>query len=155
MSVALIVSLILIGFLLIIIEIFLTPGFVVGLVGLAVIAVGLGMVYKEYGVAAGNYSVLASAAVLGIGIVWAFKGGVWTRFAIKDQIQGKANDVDKRNVNVGDQGEAISALRPSGTAMINGQKVEVHTDGEFLVSRDRVEVIKVVNNRIIVKLINQ
>ncbi len=151
MSLALIVSMLLFGFLLIIVEIFLTPGFIVGLIGIIAIAVGIGMVYNEYGTSSGNIALVSSAVVLTVGIVLAFKGKVWQRFAIEDEITGKANKIHEQNVSVGDQGKAISALRPAGSAIINDQKVEVHTDGEFLLANDLIEVEKILNNRIIVR----
>jgi membrane-bound ClpP family serine protease len=153
MSLALIVTMILFGFVLIIVEIFLTPGFIVGLIGMALIAVGLGMIYREYGSTSGHIALISSSLVLVVGIVLAFKGKAWQRFALKDEIKGKANKIHELNIKVGDQGSALSALRPAGTALINNQKLEVHTDGEFLLANDKIEVEKILHSRIIVKKI--
>lgn len=153
MSLSLIVGLLLIGFILILVEIFLIPGFVVGVVGIAFIAVGLGFVYNDYGTFYGNITLVSSIVVLSGSILAAFRSGAWDKVAIKDEIKGKANSNHLLKIEVGDRGEAISALRPAGTALIGGQKIEVHSEGEFLLRKDKIEVIKKIGNRIIVKKI--
>ena len=154
MSLGLIIGLLLIGFILILVEIFLTPGFVVGVVGVAFIAVGLGFVYNDYGTFYGNIALVSSIVLLSGSILAALRSGAWDKVAIKDELKGKANSNHLLKIEIGDQGEALSALRPAGTALIDGQKVEVHTEGSFLLRNDKVEVIKKIGNRIIVKKID-
>lgn len=153
MGLSLIISLVAIGFVLILVEIFLTPGFIVGLVGVGFIAVGLGMVYSEYGTYYGNLGVVASIVLLSAAIIGAFKGGVWQKVAIEDEITGKANKNHLIDVKVGDTGVAISALRPAGSAIFNGEKIEVHSEGEFLLKDDKLQVVKKVGHKLIVKKI--
>ena len=153
MSLALIIATIVLGIVLILIEIFLTPGFIVGTVGTLLIVVGIAFVYKDFGTSSGNIALVSSLVILGIAVTMAFRGGAWSRFTITDEINSKANNIHELNVQIGDQGYALSALRPAGAAMINGNRVEVHTEGEFLLTNDQVEVIKRVHNKIIVKKI--
>lgn len=151
MGLASIVAMIVFGFILIVIEIFITPGFIVGVLGVIIVAIGIGYTYKEYGVENGNITLVVSSFLMVSGILFAFKQGVWSRLAIKDEIKGKAANLNNDAVNVGDLGVAISSLRPSGMALINGQRVEVHSESEMLLAHDNIEVIKKINNRIIVK----
>lgn len=151
MGLASIVAMIVFGFILIVIEIFITPGFIVGVLGVIIVAIGIGYTYKEYGVENGNITLVVSSFLMVSGILIAFKQGVWSRLAIKDEIKGKAANLNNDAVNVGDLGVAISSLRPSGMALINGQRVEVHSESEMLLAHDNIEVIKKINNRIIVK----
>jgi membrane-bound ClpP family serine protease len=151
MGLASIVAMIVFGFILIVIEIFITPGFIVGVLGVIIVAIGIGYTYKEYGVQNGNLTLAVSSFLMVTGILFAFKQGVWSRLAIKDEIKGKAANLNNDLVNVGDTGVAISSLRPSGMALINGERVEVHSESEMLLAHDQIEVIKKVNNRIIVK----
>jgi membrane-bound ClpP family serine protease len=153
MTLALILATIVLGIVLILIEIFLTPGFIVGTVGTLLIVVGIAFVYRDFGTVYGNISLVSSLVILGFAVTMAFRGGAWSRFTITDEISGKANNSHEWNINIGDRGVALSALRPSGTAMINDTKVEVHTEGGFLLTNDQVEVIKRVQNKIIVKKI--
>ena len=151
MGIASIAAMIVFGFVLIVIEIFITPGFIVGVIGVAIVALGIGFTYKEFGTENGNITLAVSSFLMVSGILFAFKQGVWSRLAIKDEIKGKAANLNNDAVNVGDLGVAISSLRPSGMALINGQRVEVHSESEMLLAHDNIEVIKKINNRIIVK----
>ncbi len=154
MGLSLIIALLAFGIILILIEIFITPGFIVGVLGVVSMAVGLAYTYKEYGSSIGNIVLGSSLIFLFIVVVMAFRNGAWSRFAIKDQITGKANNIHELDVNLGDKGEALSALRPAGSAMINNQRFEVHTEGEFLLTHDKIEVVKMLNNKIFVRKIN-
>ncbi len=80
----------------------------------------------------GNITLIGVLVFLGTVIVLAFKNGIWNRFAIAGVIDGKANNIDKLTINVGDIGETISAIRPAGSAIIGGRKVEVHTEGKSI-----------------------
>ncbi len=151
MTLSLIIGLILFGVLLILIEIFVTPGFIVGLLGAVSLAVGILYTYKEYGSYYGNISISVTGLFLGATIILAFRNGAWKRFAIEDVIEGKANNSHNWNVEVGDRGTTLSALRPAGSALFKGQKIEVHTDGEFILANMEIEVVKRVNNRIYIK----
>jgi len=151
MGIASIVAMIVFGFVLIVIEIFITPGFIVGIIGVAIVALGIGYTYKEFGTENGNITLAVSSFLMISGILFAFKQGVWSRLALKDEITSKAANLNNDNVQIGDIGVALSSLRPSGTALINGQKIEVHSESEMLYTNENIEVIKKVNNRIIVK----
>jgi membrane-bound serine protease (ClpP class) len=54
----------------------------------------------------------------------------------------------------GSRGVAATPLRPSGTAMINDRRIDVVTLGEFIRAGERVEVVTVEGNRIVVKKID-
>jgi membrane-bound ClpP family serine protease len=154
MTLSLIIGLILFGVLLIMIEIFITPGFIVGVLGTLFLAVGIAYTYKEYGDFSGNITLAATAVFLATTLTLAFRNGAWNRFAITDAIDGKANNIDQLIINVGDTGKSISALRPAGSAIINDQRLEVHADGEFILANEEIEVIKKVQNQIFIKKIN-
>lgn len=52
---------------------------------------------------------------------------------------------------VGKQGEALSVLRPAGTAMIDGKRMDVLTEGDYIASQSKIEVIRIEGSKIIVK----
>jgi membrane-bound serine protease (ClpP class) len=52
---------------------------------------------------------------------------------------------------LGRKGRAWSPLRPAGIAEIDGQRVDVVSDGELIDADQFVEVIRVDGNRIVVK----
>lgn len=151
MTVSLIVGLIFFGVLLILIEIFVTPGFIVGLVGTLFLVMGIAYTYIEFGRLYGNIALGFTAVSLGMTIVLAFRKGAWKRFALTDVIEGKANNVHTLTINVGDIGITVSALRPAGSAIFNEQKAEVHADGEFIVANEQIVVVKKYQNKIFIK----
>jgi hypothetical protein len=62
-----------------------------------------------------------------------------------------ATEPNRLLVLVGKTGKATSALRPSGTVVIDGRKYSVVTGGEFLDAGSNVVVTRVEGNRIKVR----
>ncbi len=54
-------------------------------------------------------------------------------------------------VKMGQKGVSVTTLRPAGTARINGQKVDVVTKGEHIEAHQEIIVVEVEGNRIVVK----
>ncbi len=51
----------------------------------------------------------------------------------------------------GKSGQSLSPLRPAGVALIDGQRVDVVTDGEFIEPDTEVEVVAVEGSRVVVQ----
>jgi membrane-bound serine protease (ClpP class) len=60
-----------------------------------------------------------------------------------------APETDRRWL--GKRGTAVSTLRPSGVADLEGERVDVVSDGEFIESGEPIEVSRVDGNRIVVR----
>lgn len=151
MTLSIVASFVVLGLLLILIEIFIVPGFIVGIVGFVMVGVGVYYTYTDHGKLHGNILLALIIAVMTLIIVYAFRNGAWDMFSNKETITGKANDIDKLEVHVGDKGKTISAIRPSGTAYIKSQRIEVHSEGNFIPSGVEIEVEKIDNNKIYIK----
>jgi membrane-bound serine protease (ClpP class) len=52
---------------------------------------------------------------------------------------------------MGQIGEATSALRPSGSAILDGRPVQVVSTGELISRGARIKVVEVTGNRIVVE----
>lgn len=137
-------TLLLTGFILIGFEIFL-PGGVLGIMGgiawLAAAIVGLNAFPAPY-------NILSAVGLLFIGV---FTFVVWMRYFPKSRIgksltlqedgaEQKAHSADEQ-VPVGATGEALSTLRPSGIVMIDGERVDVVAQGEWIEAGSNVQVI--------------
>jgi membrane-bound serine protease (ClpP class) len=72
-------------------------------------------------------------------------------FGLKDTIDSKVNDVASLNILVGAEGLTVSALRPSGTIVIDNQKVEAQSNGELIDAGTKVIVLESLPNKVIVK----
>lgn len=151
MELLFIILLILAGILLLVMEILILPGLIAGIIGGAFILVGNLWIYSRFGNTAGNITALASVILASGAVYFSLKSKAWQRFGLNDSLQGKATDVQAMDIHEGDEGVAVSALRPMGTVMIRNQKVEAQTNGEFIDGNDSVIVLKIFPNKILVK----
>ena len=55
------------------------------------------------------------------------------------------------NALTGKSGIALSSLRPAGTALIEGERIDVLTEGEYIEKDTRIRVERVEGNRIFVR----
>ncbi len=146
--------LLLAGLGLIVAEILFVPGStVVGLLGVASI---LGSVYLQYG---DKFWQVASVGSIigGLGlalIIWFLpKSSFARRLSLQTTLtegsaNWNANDAPKLE---GRFGIALSDLRPSGVADIEGERVDVVSNGEFITLGTKLEVVKVEGRRVLVK----
>lgn len=154
MTTTLIILLLLLGLILIVLEIMIIPGAIVGIFGVGIMIFGIYQSYVAFGDTGGNITLLITAVVTGATIIYIFRSRSWERLAIKDTLTGKANYIEEGTINVGDKGKTISNLRPMGTAIINGLRIEVRSKGSAIPSQTEVEIVKIDGNRIIVQELN-
>ncbi len=154
MATGLIIFFIVIGLLFLLIEILVTPGIILGVIGLGFISYGVYQTYQHFGSTIGNWVLIGSGFVTVTVVLVALKAGVWTRVASKDVISSKARKDAVTYAQVGDQGKTLSALRPSGTGFLNGKKVEVNSEGEAIEAGTEIEVIRIEQNKIYIKRIS-
>jgi membrane-bound ClpP family serine protease len=151
MSWILIIILIVLGLLFLLLEILVIPGITfAGIIGFGLLFVGLWQTYVSKGIIAGHITLGSTVLVTILILYYSFKAGTWKRMALKSTVDGKIDQLEGLNINVGDTGLSVSRLAPSGKAMINNDIIEVHTFGEFIDQEKEVKVISIKNNKIIV-----
>ncbi len=147
------------GILLLFIEIILLPGFgAAGVPGILLIALGVGLVWLSSGwetalmYAGGVVIVTIPIAILGLWLTPRTKFG---KSFILEAAEKSAEGFQAPSQNLvnldGKTGQAITPLRPAGAALIDGQRVDVVTGGEFIETDAEVEVIVVEGNRVVVR----
>lgn len=143
-----------IGLILIIVELIFVPGTtIVGILGFILVAVGVWIGYAALGTNTGHM-ILAGAVLIGaVAFFYSFRTDVWSRFALKDAIKSRVNDENPHLLEVGEEGKAVSALRPQGTGLFRERRHEVQTNGEFLPPSTPIRIIKISANKIIVEAI--
>lgn len=147
-----IISLLLIGLALIIVELVFIPGTtVVGLLGAGFSVAGIILCYQTFGETTGFYVLIGMLAVTLTALVLSFRSGAWSRFSLKSAIDSKVNEGILLNVRVGDEGLTVSNLRPSGKAEFNQRTFEVKTSGNFVESGAKVRITQIDSNQIIVE----
>jgi membrane-bound ClpP family serine protease len=148
----LIIGIIILSLLLINVELFLIPGTTVfGIVGAIGLIAGVALAYN-YGVYTGNW-VLAGSLFCLIISFWLFIRMIRNRrLSMKAQIQGRVNVIaNEVKVEVGDEGETISVLRPNGKVMVLGQKFEAYSFGPYIDKGTKVSIAKITSDKIFVK----
>jgi len=151
MSIFFISILIIFGILLIVLEILIVPGFIVGIAGAVFVVMGIGWAWQVYGSTVGIMVALGSVFITGLSIWSALRTSFWKKFSLNDKLEGKMNVIDGSLVKAGDRGEAVSSLRPMGTVRVNGERYEATTEGKMIPPNYPIIVIRVEGNKLIVK----
>lgn len=149
MLIALIVALILLGLFLILLELFVTPGLITGLLGGVAWIYALYRIYTDFGELSGHLALAGLLLLLIACIFIAVRSGVWDKVSLKSSVEGRVNDLP--DLHIGDKGTTGSMLRPMGKAIFDNKTVEVSSAGEMIESGKEIEIYKIENNRIYVK----
>ncbi len=146
-------SLIVIGLLLLVVEILFVPGTtLVGLLGFILVIVGTSLSFSWFGNRIGWMTVGASGVLSAIAVYLSFRSKLWFRFALRSTSEGTATEVVSGKVVVGEQGKALSSLRPVGKAEFASGVFEVKTSGTYAEAGSIVSVVRVEDNQIIVEV---
>lgn len=144
-----------IGLLLIVVELIFVPGTtVVGVLGFVLAGVGIWIGYSALGAAAGHVILAATVLVAGVTFFYSFRSDSWSRFALRTQNRSFVNEEFQHTLIVGEEGKAVSALRPQGTALFADHHHEVQTQGEYIAPNTAVRIIKLNQNKIIVEAVS-
>ena len=153
-----------IGLVLLAVEVFVTPGFgIVGILGVGALLGGLGLslvgVGATWEVILKAVGQVALSLLLAIGVSLALlrvlpRLPFGRRLVLEaglpaDAGYASAPESDRRWL--GKRGTAVSLLRPAGIAHLDGERVDVVSDGEFIEAGEPIEVIRVDGNRIVVR----
>ena len=134
-------------------EVFI-PGGILGTIGgLALFGAAI-TGFVVFGPVTGGYIAVGILFLVGIVIaLWikffprSFIGRKMTVSADLADSKGTEDDIEEL---LGRDGIAISQLRPAGFAEIDGRRVDVVTQGEMIESNERIRVIDVESNRVVI-----
>jgi membrane-bound serine protease (ClpP class) len=153
-----------IGLILLVVEIFLLPGFgLLGALGIAALLGGLGLSLVGAGAtwavvlyAVGQVIVaVLLAGVLALALLRVVPRLPFGRKLILDTALptagGYASQPDSDSRWRGARGTAASTLRPAGVAHFDHERVDVVTEGEYIEAGAPIEVVRVEGNRIVVR----
>ncbi|MCI0512876.1 hypothetical protein L0128_06660 [candidate division KSB1 bacterium] len=152
------IGLIIFGFLLLLVEIFLIPGFnVFGVLGFIAIIGGIISGYSNLPQWQAHLVLFGSLLSSIILVRLLIRSRAWKKIVLETAVS-KASGVTMENTAwaklVDREGIAYSFLRPAGLALIDGEKYDVVSEGSFVEKNARIKVIKVEGTRIIVRQIN-
>ena len=157
-----------IGLGLILLEVFVVPGFgIAGISGILLIIASLFLALvgadpfidmEAVSMAIIQLTVALVLSIILIIVLAKFLPGtkIFKKFILSVEEKSEAGFVSHTTSEdmVGMKGEALTDLRPSGTAEIAGKRVDVVTDSEFIEKGSKLEIVEVEGIRVVVKKIN-
>ena len=148
---ALIVTLLVLGVVLMFLETLL-PGMIAGIVGFLCLGAAVVLAYQEFGPRSGNLILGGVLVGLVIGVLSWLKffpesriAGLFISRGTGGEPGGGKSDLLHRT------GVAITQLRPSGAAFINGKRVDVITEGPLIDRGASLKVVAVEGMRVVVR----
>jgi membrane-bound serine protease (ClpP class) len=159
------IILFIVGLILLAIEIFVIPGFgFTGIAGIILVLLSLflslvgGMPYYDFSfisLAIVQLTVALLVALILVFILAKFlpKSKTFHKLVLDVEESAKKGFTTFPNLNqlIGKEGIALTTLRPSGTAEIEGQRVDVITDSQYVEKDSKIKVIKVEGIKVVVK----
>lgn len=150
------VGLFIVGVILLLIEIFLIPGF--GLTGIAgIILIFISIFFTLGGGTRALYSIGIVAAILLILFIILLvlfpKLPIWNKLGLKESLKTEKGYTAYSQLEelIGKEGIVLTTLRPSGTIEIDGKRYDAISLGEFIEKDSKVKVIKIEGGKIIVE----
>jgi len=150
------------GIILLGIEAFVIPGFgVVGILGIVVMIYAMFTMLLPVAPTSGDINaalwglvIAIIGGVIGLGLMVKrmLKTRAWQRISLPEsekQEEGYSGSLGLEEL-VGKSGVAITTLRPAGTALIEGQRIDVVTPGTFLDKDTEITIIRIDGNRVVV-----
>ena len=154
-AMTLVIILLIVGVVLLLLETIL-PGLVAGVVGFACLVAGLALGYSRCEARIANLMLVIVLLVLVGGFAaWAnfFPDSRLGRKFVSKRVVGNI-DAEKPEL-LHQSGVAYTALRPSGTALINGKRIDVVTEGPFVERGAPIKVVAVEGVRVVVRALNE
>ncbi|WP_320042300.1 NfeD family protein [uncultured Desulfobacter sp.] len=134
-------------------EIFLPSMGLLSVTALGFIGYSLFLVFTDFPISV-FYAVLgADVILLPVVFILGFKILAVSPLSLKKNLsasQGVVSQSPDLENYLGCTGHSITTLRPSGTALIDGVRLDVVTDGEFIEADAPLKVCKVTGNQVIV-----
>lgn len=154
MTIAIILMLLVMGFLLLLVEA-MTPGVhVFGVMGGLMVLGAIAYTTVMYGSRWGAATFVASLALFGVILYVAIRSGTWKRLTLQTEQRrdaGYRSDDAGINRHLGRQGKALYDLRPVGYVELGGERIEAVSESEFVKKGDTVEVVRVDAGRLVVR----
>ncbi|HMA67094.1 MAG TPA: NfeD family protein [Desulfosalsimonadaceae bacterium] len=143
-----------IGIAVLLAEVVLPSGGVLTLAAVALFGYSVYTVFTGVSVTAGMAFVAADIVILPVVLIAGLKLLAYSPVTLRKSLkktEGVSSQSEKLAGYTGQSGKALNNLRPSGTALIGGRRVDVVSRGEFIEKDKPVLVIAVEGNRVVVR----
>lgn len=152
----LIITLIAIGLLLIAIEVLIIPG--IGIAGILGVLSLIGAVFISFSMYGATTGLIILGAIIFILIIFTWiilRSDTWKKLTLNDSIKSRVNTtIEENSLVIGDTGIVTARLSPIGKARFNSTEAEVKSIEGIINSGEKIKIIKIEDNTIIVKQID-
>jgi membrane-bound serine protease (ClpP class) len=149
----LVITLLAVGAILLILETIL-PGLIAGIIGVCCLIAGVYFAYDQLGTNVGNWVLLGVAGGLVVGTICWLKYFPHSRLARPLVSKSAVGEIGTEKPELLNQtGTAYTNLRPSGTALIDGKRVDVVTEGALIEKGTPIKVVAIEGMRVIVRAV--
>ncbi|HWN97381.1 MAG TPA: NfeD family protein, partial [Methylomirabilota bacterium] len=149
------IALLVVGAILLVLETFL-PGMIAGILGLFCLAAGVIQSFSTFGPKIGSYVLAGVIVGLMLGTVIWVKYFPQTRMARVFTSNRTVGDIGTERPELLNQtGAALTPLRPSGTALIGGHRIDVVTEGALIERNTPIKVVAVEGMRVVVRALSE
>lgn len=147
-----IITLVLLGILMILIEFLITPGMgFAGIVGLASFIGACVFAFVREGTTTGTIVTAVVVLIVAVLFVLMLRSKTWKRLEQKEEIDTRVNR-ESEKVRVGEKGITLSRLAPAGNVRFTHTNCEAKSyGGLFIDPQTEVEVVSIEDNEITVK----
>ncbi len=153
-----------VGVVFLLLEIFVIPGFgVFGIIGIILMVAGLfmGLITDFPLIETDLLSIaimqLAGSFVLSAIVIYFLaktlpKTQIWNRLILNNGIVETSGYTSNKKISelIGQKGKALTDLRPSGTAIVDGKRYDVVSEGGYIVKNTKIVVVSEEGSKIVV-----
>lgn len=147
----LVITLILVGILLLLAEIFLIPGIgIAGFLGLAALCGSSYFAFAALSPMTGAIVTVTDILLFSVLLFYALRAKTWKKLELDTVIDSKS---EEETAGIGDKGKAVTRLGPMGTARFGNKSYEVTALEGMIDAGADIEIVHIENNKIYVKAI--
>ncbi len=151
---ALVITLIIVGLMLLLVEVYFTPGTSIsGILGILAIIWANILAFQNLPSPIAWITLIVSFIITVLFLILLFRMLSSKNFVVKKEIKSKVNVIDEKNFSVGERGRTTTSLRPNGRAIFKDSIYEVFSQGNYIEVDQEIEITKITTDKIFVKSI--
>lgn len=148
----LIVTLIIAGLLLLLVEIMLVPGVgIAGILGVGSLVASSVLAWTEFGAETGLIVTSVNLVLIIVLLVVSLRAKMWKRFELKTNIESKVSQFAPGEIKVGDSGVTLTRLVPRGTVRFGQRQIECKAAEDMIDPGVSVTVVHVEDSQVFVR----
>ncbi len=149
-----------IGIILMALELFVVPGFgITGIGGIIAMFASIYFLFPTFDIAITALATILILTITGLIVLVKIFGSsrLWNNISLGESQTKEAGYLAQNNKKdlVGKVGITVTPLRPAGIVEIEGESIDVVSEGRFINKDEEISVYKIAGNRIVVKKIRE